>query len=237
MDIPLYFNNKNSIDAIPDIEYTPIIDNKKSIFIYKRNVLDSSKYNLVHKWLDTKTFIDGKCVSGREIPRQQLWYQKDKHYFCSSWKSRYKRWEAQDTYPTMLDSISDTLLDIATPILAKHDIKTPTINSCLINKYRDGTDSIRAHRDTYLSFGTTPVICGYSLGSGRILRIRRLHNPDTFKSLKIIKQSDEHIDFFLESNSLFVMAGYSQTYFSHEIPKMETCGGRYSLTFREFINE
>ena len=114
-------------------------------------------------------------------------------------------------------------------------MEIPAINSCLINKYRDGNDSIRAHRDTYLSFGETPIIIGLSIGESRILRVRKLHNPDVFKSLKVERESDETIDFVLENNSVFVMAGYSQTYFSHEVPKMENKEHRYSLTFREYI--
>ena len=114
-------------------------------------------------------------------------------------------------------------------------MEIPNINSCLINKYRDGNDSIRAHRDTYLSFGEIPVIIGISVGDSRILRVRKLHNPGVFKSLKVERDTDETIDFVLENNSVFVMAGYSQIYFSHEVPKMENKGVRYSLTFREYL--
>ena len=39
----------------------------------------------------------------------------------------------------------------------------------------------------------------------------------------------------LEDNSLFIMGGASQKYYSHEIPKSESKDTRYSLTFREFI--
>ena len=69
------------------------------------------------------------------------------------------------------------------------------ISGCLVNKYRDGDDSIRAHRDTYVVFGEHPIIIGISIGDSRILRVRRLHNPEIFKSLKVQKASDENIDF------------------------------------------
>ena len=35
-------------------------------------------------------------------------------------------------------------------------------------------------------------------------------------------------------DSLFIMAGASQKYFTHEIPKCDSNDTRYSLTFREF---
>ena len=56
------------------------------------------------------------------------------------------------------------------------------------------------------------------------------------EKLRVEKNSEENIDFLLEHNSLFIMAGYSQIFFSHEIPKMENKQTRYSLTLRQFIS-
>lgn len=221
------------------ILYTPVIDNKKSIFLYKSNIFEESFATKLLDFVKQLNMRDGWCVSGKEIPRKQLWFQKDRHYFCHQWKNRYDRWKAYDTYPEILDELvhlikSKELIEC----LRKHDIdlETMDINSCLINMYRTGNDSIRAHRDTYLSFGELPIIIGISLGDSRILRVRKLHNPDSFKSLRVEKNSEENIDFLLEHNSLFIMAGYSQIFFSHEIPKMENKQTRYSLTLRQFIS-
>lgn len=221
------------------IIYTPIIESNKSIFLYKSNFFERDFVKQIKEFVLSKDYKDGYCVSGREIPRKQIWFQKDNKYFCKSWKNRYDRWEAANEYPDILRKIAINIKknkDLSQTLL-KHGINLDSmdINSCLINKYRDGNDSIRAHRDTYLSFGKLPIIIGVSLGESRILRVRRLHNPDVFKSLKAQKFSDENIDFLLEDNSLFIMAGHSQTYFSHEVPKMSTKNARYSLTFREFI--
>ena len=219
------------------VVYTPIIDGNKSVFLYKSNMFANDFRNTLEKFVLEQSYRDGKCVSGREIPRKQLWFQKDGKYFCDSWKSRYDRWESVKDYPDILEEVAKKIYecDAIIDTLKEHNITLPNINSCLINKYRDGNDSIRAHRDTYLSFGDFPVIIGISLGDSRILRVRRLHSPELYKSMKVLKESDEHIDFLLEDNSIFVMAGYSQKYFSHEIPKMDDKDCRYSLTFREFI--
>ena len=220
------------------IIYTPVIENKKSIFLYQSKFLSEEVANELLEFVKAQDLRDGWCVSGKEIPRKQLWFQKDGHYFCDSWKQRYDRWTAAKIYPDILDKIARQIKENKELVktLESHDIDLTKmdINSCLINMYRDGSDSIRAHRDTYLSFGQLPIIIGISLGDSRILRVRRLHNPDSFKSLKVQKNSDENIDFLLEHNSLFIMAGYSQVFFSHEIPKMENKQSRYSLTFREF---
>ena len=220
------------------IIYTPIIDGNKSIFLYKSNIFEPSFKERIKTFLDSEEYCDGQCVSGREIPRKQRWYQKEGKYFCNSWKNRYERWESANEYPTILNEIAAKIKSNKElcEVLTQHDIdlESMNINSCLINQYRTGDDSIRAHRDTYLSFGKHPIIIGISMGDSRILRVRKLHNPEIFKSLKVEKSSDENIDFLLEDNSLFVMAGYSQTYFSHEVPKMSNKGMRFSLTFREF---
>ena len=220
-----------------NIVYSPIIDGQKSIFLYKSNFFTKELLSKIKEFVKSQTYRDGMCVSGKEIPRKQLWFQKDGEYFCKSWKQRYERWEANEVYPDILNEIVEVLNSNEELIqtLKIHDIEIPDINSCLINQYRDGNDSIRAHRDTHLSFGDNPVIIGVSIGDERVLRVRRLHNPDDFKSLKVHKESDENIDFQLEENSIFVMAGYSQTYFSHEIPKMPGKGERFSMTFRHFI--
>ena len=219
------------------VVYTPIIEGNKSVFVYKSNMFDETFKSKLSEFVREQTYRDGRCVSGREIPRKQLWFQKDGKYFCDSWKNRYDRWESVQEYPEILEEITKKIYSCDEVISALKDngIEIPNINSCLINKYRDGNDSIRAHRDTHLSFGDFPVIIGISLGDSRILRVRRLHFPELYKSMKVQKDSDEHIDFLLEDNSIFVMAGHSQKYFSHEIPKMEDKDCRYSLTFREFI--
>ena len=53
-------------------------------------------------------------------------------------------------------------------------VTVPIINSCLINKYRDNNDSIKPHRDSLSSFGNNLTIVGLSIGSSRILRLKRI---------------------------------------------------------------
>ena len=156
-------------------------------------------------FVTSQEYRDGHCVSGREIQEKQLWFQRDGKYFCNTWKNRYDRWQAVDTYPEILNQISAEIKKNKelSDILKEHniDFETMDINSCLVNKYRDGDDSTRAHRDTYLSFGEHPIIIGISIGDSRILRVRRLHNPEIFKSLKVQKSYDENIDFLPKDNS------------------------------------
>ena len=119
----------------------------------------------------------------------------------------------------------------------EHDnlIQIPKINSCLINKYRDGNDSIKPHRDTCYSFGYYPTVLGISIGEERTMSIKKInYNPNNINSLKHDLNTDLNLDIKLEDNSLFIMAGASQKYFTHEIPKYSNNNVRYSL-IREYI--
>ena len=72
----------------------------------------------------------------------------------------------QQPYPEILSKFQSNIIDTSRNILEKYPkYSFPKINSALINKYRDGNDSIRAHRDTPDSFGEYPTILVYSIGA------------------------------------------------------------------------
>ena len=58
------------------------------------------------------------------------------------------------------------------------------------------------------------------------------------KNVHIYKKDKEnkHLNFKqkLEDGSIFIMAGCSQKYFTHEIPQCNSKEQRYSATFREW---
>jgi len=206
------------------------INGEKGSFYYKNNILDDNDVIDLNNLLNNLEFREGQCISGKEIPRLQLWFQEKNKYFCETWKKRYHRWESthytEDLYKFQ-NKIINKIQDL--------DLKKMKINSCLINKYRTGTDSIKPHRDSSISFGEYPKIIIYSLGDTRILRFRQiLYNENLPESLKV-DDSKDPIDYELKSNSIFVMDGCSQKYFTHEILKNDSKLSRYSLTFREYI--
>jgi alkylated DNA repair dioxygenase AlkB len=220
-------------------KFTPVIDGETSLFYYQPNFLEKHEYTILKEWLDSKEFINGQCISGKQIPRQQLWYQKDLNYFCKKWRYEYDRWKAHP-YEEVLTNIQKKIQDFAKNIHNICDdqlIQIPEINSCLLNKYRTGDDSIRPHRDTPDSFGIYPTIIGLSVGSSRPFSVKKIdYNPSNITSLKHDDNTELNMDITLEDNSIFIMAGASQKYFTHEIPKCSTQDTRYSLTFREYID-
>ena len=95
-------------------------------------------------------------------------------------------------------------------------------NSVLINLYRTGQDSNGWHSDDEPELGENPVIASFSLGATRRFRLRHKHQKDL----------SSH-SFNLSSGSLLIMAGTTQKYWQHSLPKTaKTVKPRINLTFR-----
>ena len=203
--------------------YQEIIDGHNTIFLYIDKILPEKLYIKTRFWLERKNYKDGYCIDGKEIPRKQIWFHKERKYFCSKWKYRYNRWESED-YDKTLKEIEEYVMDKVGNILNTwEDIELPEINSCLVNKYRDGNDSIKPHYDSPQSFGEFPTIINLSLGDEREFIIKK-------------KKKKDKISIKLKNNSLLIMAGGSQKYFTHEVPKSKSESVRYSMTFRKHLN-
>ena len=104
------------------------------------------------------------------------------------------------------------------------NIVETSFNTVLANLYRDGNDSNGWHADNEPSLGKNPIIASMSLGA-----------PRKFK-LKHIKNSKVNLDLLLEHGSLLVMAGTTQHYYKHQIPKTKKeVAERINLTYRTLI--
>ena len=206
--------------------------NKLSLLVYEDNILTPQKYQELLEFLDTQKYKSGMCTSGKAIPRLQIWYHLDKSFFCDAWKYRYDRWKSENYHPILLE-VQDIIQKKTESLMYKInqdevlpvEISYPKFNSCLVNKYRNGQDSIKPHQDSSISFGDFPTISNLSMVSEREMVVKALSK---FKSIP-----EREIKFQLKPNSLFIMAGASQKFFTHSIPKQESQEMRYSLTFRQ----
>jgi alkylated DNA repair dioxygenase AlkB len=109
---------------------------------------------------------------------------------------------------------TSTLLEI------KHEIEqvAGTYNYCLMNRYRNGSDSMGWHADDEPEMGS--IIGSLSLGATRKFRIR--HNI-----------TRETRTFLVTSGTLIIMSGTMQQFWQHEVPKTKLpVGERINLTFR-----
>lgn len=95
-----------------------------------------------------------------------------------------------------------------------------TFNSCLVNLYRNGNDSMGWHADDEPELGSEPLIASLSLGQTRKFRMRHV-------------ETREIVDIALEHGSLLVMSGLTQHCWMHEVPKTKRfVEQRVNLTFR-----
>ncbi|WP_299014210.1 alpha-ketoglutarate-dependent dioxygenase AlkB [uncultured Photobacterium sp.] len=103
---------------------------------------------------------------------------------------------------------------------ACEDISSTRFNSVLVNLYRDGQDYMGWHRDNEPELGEQPVIASVSLGEARRFVLKHI-------------KSKQKLEFNLSSGSLLVMAGVTQQYWLHSVPKTRCPkAARINLTFR-----
>ncbi len=186
---------------------------------YIPNVFNSEYLNEIKLWLKNQNFIRGN------IKREQLWFEINGNYFQKNWKTFFKRWESNKYDKFLLDFQNKVQKLVNNLNLNSLNLNQPNINSCLINKYKDGNDFIKAHKDSNYSFGDYPTIIGISIGDIREIIFKRAIDNNFEKNFKLK----------LESGSMFIMAGATQKYFTHEIPKCNSKNIRYSFTLREYI--
>lgn len=99
-------------------------------------------------------------------------------------------------------------------------------NSVLLNYYRTERDSMGWHADDEKELGENPVIASVNLGATRRFHFKHKH-------LK-----DQRVGLDLTAGSLLIMAGATQHFWLHQVPKSAWARGpRINLTFRAILIE
>jgi alkylated DNA repair dioxygenase AlkB len=96
-------------------------------------------------------------------------------------------------------------------------------NHVLLNRYRDGADSIGLHADDEPELGRDPIVATLSLGATRrfVLKPRRAGQSHALD---------------VDHGSLLVMGGTCQRHYVHGVPRQAGVKGeRISLTFRRLL--
>lgn len=155
------------------------------------------------KWRQDKVKMYGKEIN---LPRQTAWYgDKENSYTFSGIHLEPESW-------------TPTLLQIKEKI---EKIAKLQFNSVLLNLYRDGKDGISWHTDAEPELGQNPVIGSVSFGGTRRFVFR--HKQD-----KNLKSEVE-----LTHGSFLLMAGTTQHFWQHQVPKTsKKVQPRINLTFR-----
>ncbi|RQU75788.1 alpha-ketoglutarate-dependent dioxygenase AlkB [Burkholderia cenocepacia] len=108
-------------------------------------------------------------------------------------------------------------------LVLKHAVEATCgvgFNSVLLNRYRNGLDSLGWHADNEPELGDAPVIASVSLGAMRVFDLRHRETGVTHA-------------YRLVHGSLLVMRGRTQAEWQHRVPKAPGVQGeRVNLTFR-----
>ena len=187
-------------------EHIPIPNGE---LLYIRHFLDtnqSDRYlNLLLKsvdWRQESMHLYGKTV---QFPRLTAWYgDPDTSYAFSGIILQ----------PT---AFTPALLEIKRHVETLTGVK---FNSVLLNRYRNGNDSISWHADDEKELGKNPVIASVNFGATRVFQLRHI-------------QTKEKINIELSHGSLLIMLGELQHFWKHQISKTKkSVGERINLTFR-----
>ena len=92
-------------------------------------------------------------------------------------------------------------------------------NSCLLNYYRDGNESIGEHADDERQLDANKTIASLSFGGTRDFIFRH-------------RATKERIVVPLKHGDLLVMRGQTQKYWKHSLPKRVNAEPRINLTYR-----
>jgi len=153
-----------------------------------------------------------------KVPRGTMLVANEKVTYPGD-RMRLKRVPWSDSSIEPVTQIRKLLSD--DPEIEKLIGKKSEANSCLLNYYRNGDDSIAVHSDKN-SLGGETAIMGVSLGTGRRFIFRQKRGER------------KRLSFITESGDLLIMAGKCQDEWTHEIPKQKGIEDpRVSMTFRE----
>jgi alkylated DNA repair dioxygenase AlkB len=98
-------------------------------------------------------------------------------------------------------------------------------NHVLVNRYRNGQDSMGMHSDAEPELGTDPTIASVSFGVARRLVIAPRGKGPRFA-------------YSLGHGDLLVMGGSCQAHYRHGVPKApDVSGERLSVTFRRVLSD
>jgi len=98
-----------------------------------------------------------------------------------------------------------------------------TFNTCLLNLYHNGTESMGWHSDNEKELGKMPVIASVSLGAERRFVLKH-------------KKTNQKIELLLEHGSMLLMKGETQQHWLHSLPPAKRIEDlRMNLTFRNIV--
>ncbi len=175
------------------------------IFEYKKiqNYLTKLMENI--QWANDEVFLFGKKII---TARKVAWYgENNLEYVYSNAKK-------------IALPFTPILLEIKAKI---EEITNETYNSCLLNLYHNGSESMGWHADNETTIEKNSSIASISFGAERKFCFKH-------------KSKNERIEMVLENGSLLLMKGQTQSHWLHALPaSKKILTPRINLTFRKMV--
>jgi alkylated DNA repair dioxygenase AlkB len=152
--------------------------------------------------------IETARLFGRErpVPRMTAWFG-DADYTYSGIRHRAA------PFPAIVQRLREWAENISGALY----------NAVLLNLYRNGGDCVGWHSDNEAGLGDRPTIASLSLGATRRFQFRH-------------RRTKETITLELREGHWLIMAGETQRFWLHQVPKTTApVGRRINLTFRRMI--
>lgn len=158
-----------------------------------------------HDWPDNRYRYAGRQFT---LPRLQTWHADNGiRYSYSNNLLETKPW-------------TPVLMDIRAKIEAYLSI---SLNSVLVNYYRDGEDHVGWHADDEPELGEQPLIASLTFGAERRFEFKQ-------------KRGLEKGHVILHNGTLLIMRPSFQHHWLHRVPKThDAVTGRINLTFRRVV--
>jgi alkylated DNA repair dioxygenase AlkB len=155
-------------------------------------------------WKNDEALIYGKhYITARKV----AWYGNDNYAY---------------TYSNTTKQAEPFTKDLLTLKSKVEESSQVIFNSCLLNLYHNGEESMAYHSDDENSLGENTVIASLSFGAERKFSFKH-------------KRSGETISISLEHGSFLLMKDATQTHWLHSLPKSKKITSpRINLTFRTF---
>ena len=211
LDANLGLDNSAQNEQITKKEVLDMQDAKVAFYT---NFFDSKESDKLYSallsdihWRQDSMNVYGKVIN---LPRKTAWYgDSGRAYTFSGIHLSPKAW-------------TPPLLKVKERIEAVSDTE---FNSVLLNLYRHGQDSISWHTDAEAELGENPIIGSVSFGQARRFMFRHRYEKD-------LKNEVE-----LTHGSFLLMAGETQHFWQHQVPKTtRTLKPRINLTFRTIMD-
>jgi len=115
---------------------------------------------------------------------------------------------------------TDTLLELKTMV---EQVSNERYNSCLLNLYHSGAEGMAWHSDGEKMLKKNGAIASLTLGAARKFSFKH-------------KEQKQKVDILLESGSLLIMKGTTQSHWLHRLPPTKKVHKpRINLTFRTIV--